>query len=46
MILLGLVVNGKSEPQSSLKGSQEDLNLRHGHKILELEGERRFGLIS
>lgn len=46
VILLGLVVNGKSEPQTSFEGSQEDLNLRHGHKILELEGERWFGLIS
>ena len=46
VILLGLVVNGKSESKSSPKGSQEGLNLRHGHKILELEGERWFGLIS
>lgn len=46
VILLGLVVNGKSESKSSPKGSQGGLNLRHGHKILELEGERWFGLIS
>lgn len=37
-IILGFVVNRKGELKSNLEGSQEDINLRHGHKILWLEG--------